>query len=361
MPKSTGREDFPLPSEVTIRLLEEKDHGALVSTLNPWNFSLKGTAYVRWLEASNPADHFSLIAMLDQEMIGYYGTITVPLKIGAQIVPCYRGGIFVHPAHRKKKYNVFNLLVRAAHAEIKKRSGVTYGFPTPAIIKYYSVKTKARIIKPIPEYTFFLGADGFFRNFLKHAGIARLLGRLLGPLWHCRFRWFNRKQDGISISRIYFFDPRFDALWEKASRDHRILSARHAGFLNWRYFKEPEELYAVFTAEKNNALQGYVILKSIPDKTPRTGMIADLFSVRDCSISKALIGQAIKYFEAEGMQKIRLFLSDSFYENMLKSAGFLRVQNNDWMMAKSYAPSIPDALFYDTKNWFVTTADTLFA
>ena len=106
-----------------IRPLLAKDYESLANDLNPWNYKKKGVAYFEWLAGFKPSENLSMVAVLDDRVIGYYGTIPVPLKVGSHRVTAYRGGVFVDPDHRKKQYNLMNLLVRAVTDEAKKRKG----------------------------------------------------------------------------------------------------------------------------------------------------------------------------------------------------------------------------------------------
>lgn len=350
---------------VQVRKLEESDFHSLVDDLNPWEFKKRGPAYPQWLHESRPLHRVSWIVTLNQAIIGYYGTLTVPLKVGDQIICVYRGGPFVHPDYRKKPYNVLNLLTRAVFNEIKTRAGATYVFPTPELIRYYTRRIGCVRLKSVPRYVFILRIAYFLEHFFGNKKIARVAGFFCQPLWQAWFHRITRPPKGVQIREIRSFDERFDGLWGKTSQLHKILSMRNAEYLNWRYTQEPGQSYVIFVAERNNELLGYIILRPADPKRGRSACIADLLDMQEPDVTKALLGQAIEYFCAQGADKIEFYISNDYYEKRLRSMGFVRRPARPYasevMVGKCESSKIEKELFENPRNWFVTTADLMFA
>ncbi len=350
---------------VQVRKIEEGDFHSLVDDLNPWGFKTKGPAYPQWLHESRPFHRVSWIATFENTIIGYYGTLTVPLKVENQIIYAYRGGPFVHPDHRKKRYNVLNLLTRAVFNEIKVRGGAAYIFPKPELIKYFARRMKCVRLKPIPRYICVLRLAPIFERFLKNKRVAQALGFLCQGFWRMWLHKFKRLPKGLTIKELHSFDERFDVLWEKASKAHKIISMRNAEYLNWRYTQEPGQPYVIFAAERSGEILGYVILRPADPKRGRSAWIADLLDVQEPDVTKALLGQAIEYFGAQGADKIEFYVSDDYYEKRLRSIGFMkrptRPRTSEVLVGKCESSKIKKEIFEDPLNWFVTTADLLFA
>ena len=352
--------------KIQVRKLEEQDFDSLINDLNPWAYKKRGQPFLEWLNRCPSHEGISLVAILDSKVIAYYGTITVPLKVGDQTVFSYRGGIFVHPNFRRNPFNLLNLLVRAMHAEIKKNEGVTYGFPIFRLVKYYTKRIKIISLKTIPRYIFILKVTYVFGHFLKHEKTLNFIGRRFEPLMRYRLGLIKIfAPSEVEVVAITFFDKRFDALWEKASSTHLILSTRTAEFLNWRYFDEPGKRYMVFAAKKEGDILGFIILKEPEAPDPGKGVIVDLLDLQNPRITKALILHAIHYFEIRGVDRIEFFVSNPYYEKILKSTCFLKRPNNprgaERLFAKSYAPGIKKGTFENPSHWFITTADMMFA
>lgn len=332
---------------IEIRPLRAEDYESLTNDLNPWNYKKKGIAYFEWLAGYRPSDNLSMVAVLNHRVIGYYGTIPVPLKVGDHTVTAYRGGVFVDPDHRKKKYNLMNLLVRAVHSEAEKRKGAIYGFPTLKLVKYYTRRIEGALLKPIDRQVYSSRTPYFFKRLLRS--------------WSSH----EDRSSPVLVKKIDHFDDRFDALWEKASSKRPILSVRKKDYLNWRYFKEPGVRYDVFAAEKEGTLQGYIVLKVSVSSEEKNGQVIDLFDTREPGVTRALLTQAIDHFKKEEVDRTEAYLSDDFYENHFKSIGFAKLagrpEEAECLVAKHYSPDIADSLFYNSGNWFLTKTDMLFA
>lgn len=350
---------------IKIRSCEKRDFKVLADRQSPWDFKDKGEAWLEWLSQYKSFDRVSLVATLDDAIIGYYVTITIPLKIENRIVHSYRGGIFVHPDHRKKNYNVLNLLVRAVHEEIRKREGAVYAFPISRLMKYYTHRIKFEVLKPIPRYVCVLRIATIFERILKSKKVANVLGYFCQPLWPWWLLRIKFLPEGITINEIHFFDERFDRLWDKASKNHKIIATRDAEYLNWRYTKEPGQQYVIFAAQKNNEILGYIILKPLGDNDKKTGILIDLFGIQDKVVTKALALRAVQYFISEGADKLECYLSDKYYEGLLKSVGFIKKPDRpkaaNVLIAKSYSPTTKNDVFGNPRHWFITTTDMIIA
>lgn len=320
-----------------IRPLEPGDYRSLAHDLNPWNYKEKGIAFFEWLDGFKPSENISMVALEDRKVIGYYGVVPISLKVGEETLTAYRGGFFVHPDHRRKSYNLLNLLVRKVHEEARKRKAAIYIFPLAKLDKYLRRRIRMVPLKPVSRYT------------------CALKTGLPFP------RLFNRTN---FVRELSHFDKRFDALWDKASSKMNILSSRNSEFLERRYLKEIGQPNVVLAAEKNGEILGYIILKS-PASSEKRGLILDLFDLQTPEITKALLKGAVHFFKKKNMAEIEIYLSSGYYEKALGSIGFLKSpphqQGRKLLFAKHYAPGISENFFYHPDHWFITTTDLLFA
>ena len=351
--------------EIKIRAFEDSDTDILMARFEGLKLFDRGRAYLEWSISFRPEQRIFLLACLDNAIIGYYNATMSWLKVDDKIINAYYGGILIHPDHRKKRYSflTMNRLVKRLRDEIINKQGVFYGFPNPRLGAYSNRVNETRPIKPIPRYICVLRAACVFRQILKPKKIADALGEQCQPLWRWRLLRTKHRAKGVMVKEIHFFDKRFNRLWEKASKTHKIISMRDTEYLNWRYLKEPGRRFLIFAAERNNELQGYVILKPFDSKNQGPGQIIDLFDVKDKRVTKALLLQAIEYFDAQGADKIEFFVSDDYYERMLRSLGFVKRKTRsgvvDRLVATCRSKSIDPDYFYDAKHWFITTADML--
>lgn len=348
-PRQKG-EGLNTPSDVEscqkihIRKLEERDFDSLANDLNLWRLKERGRAYLEWLRQCKPFEGVSRVAALGDKIIGYYITVTVPLKVGDRVVLSYRGGIFIRSDHRKKSRHLFHQLIRTLFHEYQKKQSAMYAFPRFRMIKYLTQKIGCVSLKSIPRYVYRVRGACLFERFLKRI-------RPQPKEW--------------AIQKIHFFDKRFDALWDQASKAHPILAVRNAEFLNWRYLKEPGEQYLIFAAERSHKIEGYIVLKPSKDGEPRTGLIMDLFDTQDPGVTQALIRQAVEYYKTQNIDKIEMRLSHEYTEGLLRSAGFLKapIRSNgaETLLAKCDHPAVEKDFFCDPNNWFITTTDMIIA
>jgi len=335
--------------EIKIRDFKNSDAENLLARFEGWKLFDRGRAYLEWSISFQPEQRIFLLACLDDTIIGWSRVTMSWLKVGDKIINAYYGGIFVHPDHRKKRYSFLTLsrLTRTMQVEITGKEGVFYGFPNPRLGFHCHRWGGPQPIKPIPRYVLVL-RGGLFEPF--------------------RRRWLlktTHAPKGVEIKEIHFFDERFDQLWEKASKTHKIIAMRDAEYLNWRYLKEPGRRFVIFAAERNHELLGYIILKPLTEKDRRIGSLIDIFDVQDKTVTKALFLQAVRYFAGEGADKLEFYLSDEYYETVLKSTGFVKNQDSpkawEMLIAKSYSPGTEKNVFGNPRNWFITATDMIIA
>ncbi len=351
--------------EIKIRAFEDSDIDSLMARFNGWKLFNRGRAYVEWSISFHPQQRIFLLACLDDTIIGWSRVTMSCLKVGDKTLNAYYGGVFVHPDHRKKRYSflTLNRLGKTIQAEITNKDGVFYGFPNPRLGSYCNYALGTHPVKPIPRYVCILRIAYVFERILKSKRVANALGGLFQPLWRWWLLRTKHHPKGVQIKEIHFFDERFNRLWEKASKTHKIISMRDTEYLNWRYLKDPCRRFVIFAAERNKELLGYIILKPLEDKDRRTGILIDIFDIQDKAVTTALILKAIEFFDKEGADKIEMCLSNDYYERALKSMGFVKRGRRpgaaDLLIAASYSKSIDPDYFYNAERWFITTADML--
>ncbi len=350
---------------IQIREIQDKDLGILGNINGPWEFQKKGSDYLKWLTSYQQTAFY--VAIFNNEIIGYFGAHSVPLKLANRTVSCYRGEVFIHPEHRKKWYSflTFSRLHDIyAKNEIRSKNAVFYGFPIRKLMPYYENEQGGRRIKAIPRYIRILDIDFVLNQRIKNKKVVRLISPSCRFFWRLWYSTPANFSEDIAVKEIRCFDKRFDDLWRKASQNHEICVVRNAKYLNWRYIDEPENKHVVFSAERNNEVVGYIVLKRLEEKDQGKGCIIDLLDIQDKQVTQSLLWHSIRYFESNHANKVEFYLTNDYYENVLRSAGFIQRPNRpvgaDWFMATSYSSNLIDEkYFYDPKNWFMNSADKL--
>ncbi len=342
-----------------IRKFKEKDWDQLTDPNGPWAFAKITRTRLEWITQYWPENDALLVASLDDQIIGYFPNIAVPFKVKNKIINAYSGGLFVHPAYRNQKYNVFNLLVKGAHQAAREKSSIVYGFPIPALLKYYNRRIQAHVLKTIPTYIKVLNLTYFFERVLKSKRLAYFFGLLCNPFIDLLSFKF-RIPKSIVIREAHSFDERFDRLWQKASPLFEITVVRNREYLNWKCRKGSNINSITFVAEKEGELLGYIKLQPVETSKQYKGVILDIFDMQDQSVTEALIDRAVTYFRGQGVSKIEFRISNDYYEAILRRSCFFKIKDKGdtdpvTLLVKSYSSEIDKKYFHDPKNWFITS------
>lgn len=337
-------ETAEIEAKPVIRNLEERDFSILSDETEPWGFQKEGRGFLEWFMKFRPDHRLSLVVVVDGKIVGFYVNIPSLLKVGGKNLTVFRGSLGVHPEFRRKRYNVFTLLVRAMHEETRKRGGMIYGFPRMKLISYFTRKIKFRSLKTVPRYV--RGMSRF--------SLTGLLPRKL------RLRFCEQ----VRVGRVGSFGEEFSRLWEAASRADKIMIVRNPEYLNWWFCGVPGEKNVIFAGQDEGGIAGYVVVRIAEREGIRSGEVVDLFDVRRPYVTKNLLMKALEYFHKQGAAQAECHISDDYYEKALRSLGFVRkdeLGRGTLLIVKSYSSEIDGDYFHDPQNWFITKADMLFS
>ncbi len=356
------------PPQIKIRPVESSDFDILSDPNGPWGFDKIKRSYLEWFAQYRHDRNIMLVACLDDQIVGYFWNYAVMLKVKNEVVDAFGGTLFTHPDHRKKNYNVFNLLVREAIIGFQKREGIHYGFPVNRLVPYYErVSAAYKYFGPIPRSFRILNPTYLIEEIVRNKKLARFLNFFCHPLVNLIFFAVrSRPPKDILIKEVHFFDVRFDRLWEKASPKFEIAITRNQEYLNWICHKESKIRPVVFTAEKEGELLGYIIVERINASNRNRGVIVDLFDIQDKTVTQALIDKAVAYFKQERADKIEFHILNPYYQFILQSMGFRQIKSKKDVvnpinfLARSYSSKVDPDCFYNRQHWFVTKLNTLF-
>lgn len=98
---------------------------------------------------------------------------------------------------------------------------------------------------------------------LLHHSSALEIGRI--PRYRKTNRLFFKKATlppkGYLLQEIHGYDKRFDAFAERIKYQYSFSIIKDADFFHWRYFKHPTNTYKVFIVTKEQAIEGYIVVK----------------------------------------------------------------------------------------------------
>ncbi|RKF14746.1 hypothetical protein D6850_07655 [Roseovarius spongiae] len=173
---------------------------------------------------------------------------------------------------------------------------------------------------------------------------------------------------GIGISReagiaeIDRCDERFDALWSRLCADGRLRFCRDARTLDWRYRQNPVYRYRILAAERDGALDGYIVTSKREIMDTSAELVCDLAVAHDAPGTAArLLRAAAGRARRDGVALLATqALSAGPTAAALRRTGFLRVPERlnpkpFRMIATAYTDAGKDALIGG--NWSFAWGD----
>lgn len=175
---------------------------------------------------------------------------------------------------------------------------------------------------------------------------------LLAQITDAGFEWLTRASDEKTsfastvdypgIRQVQSFDRRYDVFYTSASENYDVITERSSRYLNWRYIDTPSSMeYTVFSAEEENQIKGYIVLRCLNEQGLIVGNIVDILALpnRD-EVVTLLISKSLKFFKARGVDLVRcLMLSSHPYYRILQDSGFLWPSSLFTKMFRSFVPS----------------------
>jgi len=154
---------------------------------------------------------------------------------------------------------------------------------------------------------------------------------------------FALTADYSGFRQVQYFDRRYDDFCVRAAENYDIITERNSRYLNWRYVDVPPNIeYTVFSAEEENQIKGYIVLRCLNHQGLMVGYIVDILALpnRD-DVVRLLISKSLGFFKAKGMDMVRvLILSTHPYYEILLDSGFLWPSDLLTKMFKSFVPSV---------------------
>ena len=168
---------------------------------------------------------------------------------------------------------------------------------------------------------------------------------------------------GLTITRISSFDERINDFWKRVRNDFQTVVVRNQEYLNWRYVNIPDIDYAIYLAEKEGQIQGYMVLKCEKQRGLVFGRIFDIVVPSDRQpVAQSLILKAIEFFKAERADLIlyRMIGNKARYQ-ALRKGGFISpplVSGKAKFIVRINTPDMSGMFLRNPGYWFVQTGDS---
>jgi len=315
----------------------------------------------QWMFVNNPAGS-SIIRLAEHKgkPVAEYPLVMVDMKVGRRLAKAGQlADTMTHPQYRRQ--GIASTLGREALAKLKEQNALlAFGFPTTEVYPLHinsgwiDVCAIQTMIKP-------LNLKNTLNEYVSHNGLLINIFSKLGELsLNTIFRY--RKPpivDGLTISRIFCFDQRFDDFWDMISKDFNIIVVRNRKYLNWRYVEAPNAKYTIYIAEKHKKIFGYMVLENKFHNGLTFGRILDIIAPLDQEvIIQCLISKAIEHFEQNEVDAIySSIISKRYFQSFLMN-GFIPFPRYKMrFIAYKASQQISNGFLMNHKNWFIQLGD----
>lgn len=315
-----------------------------------------------WLYKENPAGEGLIwLAEVDNRIVGQHSLIPLKIKMGnREVLSSWGVDAMTHPDYRRR--GIFETISQNLFSDaVKNGITISTGFPNeysrPGLIKklgWFDVSHISVKCKPLNwNKTIRILINSNFLSVPLSVGTKLILDK-----FSCRTDKMSLPGD-VVITRIYAFDERFDRLWSRVSEQFNIMVIRNSDYLNWRY-RVPGKQYLIYTAEKNDEVSGYIVLRIKAKRNMKASVVFDMIAESE-DIMYHLVLKAIESSRLAGADCIVYSLiANRAYHSILKRAGFISIPFNHagHFCLRQISKEIPVTLLRDPGNWFVQVGDS---
>jgi predicted N-acetyltransferase YhbS len=314
-----------------------------------------------WITSHNPvADTESYLVVKDnKEVIAHMGRMPVEIMINnSKRKGYFFHDLLVHPECRKKGLGIS--LTNYLHSSWENKTGTfsiciwTNEFTNSYYRRrhYYQLNAYS-FVKPI-KLSSVLSRKVKNKLIL---GIIAMLGTCLVNIYEL-FTLMHRHPN-LSILRIDRFDERFDKFAEEVAGKFGVIVLRSSRYLNWKYIGKPLADYTVYTAERENKLTGYIVLRTRNNGCARQGIIVDILADPDDKYTIAFLCQAaIDHFKKERVDFINCFLTNKRFIKVFRQYLFIQNRETKPVMIANLHKFDAQELITDIDSWFLTFGDS---
>lgn len=319
----------------------------------------------KWMHRDNPAGKSRIwLAEHDNIIIGQCPFFFTQMKVGEEVATAaHSRDLMTDPNYRRQGIS-YTLQTVGQNEVAKEGISIMYSFPNKS--NYLSKMKSGWYDVGLLQFRFkILNTKNLLR---KHVGNKLLLAICTAVANLLLSIFFKTKEppkiNGLTISRVSFFDDRIDDLWKRVSHDYEIITVRNKEYLNWRYTQVPGAKYEIYIAEKDGQVCGYIVLRAVKEGSLVKGYIFDLLILSNREdVAHCLLSKAIQYFKHQkadfiyckmmvGKRLLNIFRRAGFlsFRPLGKRKGRFCIYNSNLGISKTY--------LRDRKNWFTQLGDS---
>jgi len=250
----------------------------------------------KWRFIENPFGEGIIKLLFDRDLlVGHYVVIPMVMKIKNNLHRAvFAMTVMTHPDYRGQ--GIFTHLAKETYKEASKKGfDLVYGFPNKNVYQGYIGRLEWMIF----------------------GKMTMLYNKLRKDYSDCFFK-------NNDIQKVKIFDDSVDLLWNKIKENYQVIIPRTKTFLNWRFIKNPDVNYEIYSVKDGKEMLGYVVLKKYKKNNEEIGHIVDILAA-DNDIVEILLSISYNYFLENNIHNISCWMQSSyFYNEILEKEGFLR-------------------------------------
>lgn len=310
----------------------------------------------RWQMIENPHGvGWSYLIEDGNKIIGHLADLPKRFSFRKEVVlGTLTHDMMVHPNYRRR--GVSNATARFGIQKVEREKGL---FMTAYAIRMESLNSLLKVgwkeVTRLPVLVFPIRFYGIVKHYLRFKLISLVGGGVARLFYSFLLRRRKNKITGLEIKKINELDEQFDLFWNRIIHLFPIIGVRDRTYLNWRYLQHPTRRYAIYRAQKEGEMRGYIILRKVDLLNFNSAVIVDLLALDEEALL-ALIEEGIQHSRQEGADLLGVMIPKTHpYYQSLRKEGFLSSLKAFHFLVYSHWK---EEILFDPKAWYLTWGDT---
>lgn len=320
-----------------------------------------------WQNLNHPAgpSKIWIIENDDKELIAQMINSPVQLYIDGKI---FNGGITIDLLVQKeyRRHGFFKKMGQQAINDLEK-VGMDFQITFPRRENVHEGFVKRLNWKKIGDLPFLvkpINLDGIIKSKLGDNALTKSIAWTFkkGDKFK-KLAQIRKREHKYNFQFLDRFPDSTDEIWHAFRRSCRIAVVRNKRYLDWRYIEKPNGNYSILGIFNKNQLLGFAVLKAKTIMSLQVGFIVDIMTIPQKDIIKALINEAMHYFNDEKMDLCGCIITrNNLFFKSLRQSGFyyipVRINPRNYILDGYLKENeIDKSAFSNIKNWFITISD----
>ena len=202
-----------------------------------------------------------------------------------------------------------------------------------------------------------LKSRDYFRRHIKPVGLAEAVSKVADIVIRITSREdLHMNKGDFRFNVVSEFGEEFDALWEKAASQFKIIGERTSQFLTWRLKQCPYKNYSTFVMSSNGSKEilGYIAYTV----TDNNSHIMDFFAVDMDTLADVLLSEFVSFQRRTGINSISFFFfgTERVVRKFVKHRFSIRDDHRNIVAYIEPSSELSGSLL-EKENWYLTETD----